>query len=95
MYIIKAENGETMVVSVSRFGCTDGGTEYHLPEEALTLISLDEEGIRIRVGGKSIRLSETRASALFALLHTMNVDTGGRLGSPSIYQLKKDTGVPF
>ena len=96
MYMIRSAFGETTDVSVSRFGCSDGGTEYHLPEEALTLTcNVDEGGIVIKVGRKSIRLSETQGNGLFALLHVMNVDTHGRLGEPAIFQLKRDTAVPF
>jgi hypothetical protein len=95
MYIIRSALGETTDVSVTRFGCSDGATEYHLPEEALTLCYIDEEGIVIKVGRKSIRLNETQCNGLFALLHVINVDTHGRLGEPAIFQLKKDTGVPF
>jgi hypothetical protein len=95
MYIIRSAFGETTDVSVTRFGCSDGGTEYHLPEEAITLCYIDEGGIVIKVGRKSIRLNETQGNGLFALLHVLNVDTHGRLGEPAIFQLKKDTGVPF
>jgi hypothetical protein len=91
MYIIKGENGDTTPVFINRI---DGG-DSEFTADGVRLLAISEDGISIRVGRKAVLLSEREARALFALLHTMNVDTDGRLGAPAIYQLKKDTGVPF
>ena len=91
MYMIKGKYGYTTTVFVRRI---DGG-DSEFAADGVRLLAISEDGISIKVGRKAVLLNEREARVLFALLHTMNVDTDGRLGEPFIYQLKKDTGVPF
>lgn len=72
----------------------DGDTEYKMLDVIVTVFLGGSVGLK--VGKKSLMLDGTQAERLFALLHTANIDQGSHLlGEPAIYELKKDTGVPF
>lgn len=72
----------------------EGDTEYKMQDVIVTVFLGGAVGLK--VGKKSVILDGMQAERLYALLHTVSVDQGSHvLGEPAIYQLRKDTGVPF
>lgn len=94
MYVVINNVDNTMRGRVEITKKEDGDTVYSLYDIQVT--AFGGGGLGIKAGRKSMVLDWAQAQALFALLHTANIDQGtDLLGEPAIYQLKKDTGVPF